>query len=611
MKKNKTFTIINLIAILFMVAVFLAVTVFYIVANNFNYNTRDVSVDFNDYWYNTATQSETSFPNEIHTDGVVEIINIIPNNVKNGDTIMFNSTFRSVKIFIDDVLLYDWGNSDQNAFGRKMTNDAVHFIQVTENQIGKEIKILLNTSNSDDYGIVRNVTIGSKTAIINHIFQKNIFDILAAVFLILLSLILVILHIKFNKKFDINYVKYLAALAFIFAFFSFFASQLLQFFVPNFSSSFIIKYALALIAPFFFLLYFLNVTKSKSIVGHVLLYSVVINFVVQFLLFAFNIFDFYGMMKYTRMFMIAVQIYTFVITFRIFRSDKSRYNLVYFAVTTITSILFIGDSLFLYLAQLYYTPAILIFTIVIYTSIMGALVLFKVFNEYQTNFKLKDELNKANNAILISQIRPHFLYNALNTIKALCTINPAVAETAIMDFATYLRANMGSIESKEPISFDQELQHIQSYLKIEKLRFGNRLTIVYDIKENNFLVPALSVEPLIENAVHHGIFKKKGNGTLTIRTYKDEYNFYVEVEDDGVGFDTKILANSERTGLKNTIHRLEVMINAAVKIKSELGKSTLVKITIPQKSTALNKTDNKNTKPAGLKFKIGKKENKK
>ncbi len=208
---------------------------------------------------------------------------------------------------------------------------------------------------------------------------------------------------------------------------------------------------------------------------------------------------------------------------------------------------------------------------------------------YQDNehvVKMQSEVTQANIRLLLSQIRPHFLYNTLNAVCALCRTDPALAEKAIVQFSKYLKSNMKAIEKTEPVRFEEELVHIKSYLWIEQLRLDSRLQVVWDLQERDFFIPLLSVEPLVENAIRHGISKQLEGGTLTIRTYKDYYNYYVQVIDDGVGFaDGEIsqyhYQQLQSTGIKNVASRLEIMMHGELRIESRKGIGTTATIVLP------------------------------
>ena len=185
-------------------------------------------------------------------------------------------------------------------------------------------------------------------------------------------------------------------------------------------------------------------------------------------------------------------------------------------------------------------------------------------------------------SLTLSQIAPHFIYNTLTTIKRLCVTDPLMAQETITNFSNYLRINLDSMEQKEAIPFNKELEHIKSYVFVEQRRFGDKVKVVYDIKHRNFKVPPLAVQVLVENAIKHGICKKEDGGTVFISTDIDSNNVYVTVVDDGVGFDAED-RNVYHIGIKSTIKRLNMMCNGTLTIKSVIGEGTRALITIPRK----------------------------
>lgn len=193
--------------------------------------------------------------------------------------------------------------------------------------------------------------------------------------------------------------------------------------------------------------------------------------------------------------------------------------------------------------------------------------------------------------VMLSQIQPHFLYNSLTAIAQLCEKNPKQAKKATIAFADYLRGNMDALNEKKPIPFEKELVHIENYMKLEQIRFGEELEAIYDIETVDFKVPVLSVQPIVENAVKHGI---KRHGTVVLHTQEDDDGFQIWVEDDGVGFDLeKVKAqqkNSERShiGIANVEKRLKEMSNATLTYFSRPGEGTKVIIKIPKDENSEN-----------------------
>lgn len=194
------------------------------------------------------------------------------------------------------------------------------------------------------------------------------------------------------------------------------------------------------------------------------------------------------------------------------------------------------------------------------------------------------ELAQSRIDIMLSQIQPHFLFNTLTTIRQLCEADPMAAKEAIRDFSHFLRANMNSLTNKTPIPFAQELNHAKHYLNLEQQRFKERLKVVYDIRTTDFSIPPLTLQPIAENAVRHGIIKRLQGGTVTISSFDIKYAYVVTVKDDGIGFDAAVPQNGvgSHVGLVNVKTRLCYMSGGSLKIESSPEDGTLVTITIPK-----------------------------
>lgn len=189
-------------------------------------------------------------------------------------------------------------------------------------------------------------------------------------------------------------------------------------------------------------------------------------------------------------------------------------------------------------------------------------------------------------AVMVSQIQPHFMYNSLNTIYHLCDKNPELAKEAINDFSEYLQYTQRSIQRITPVSFNEELQNVKNYLHLEKIRFGEDLNILYQIRVSNFFVPALSVQPIVENAVRHGICQKEDGGTLVILTQELPEAIEITVVDDGAGFDPSAPKTDHKphVGIQNTRQRIQAMCSGTLEIHSQIGKGTTVTIRLPKEN---------------------------
>lgn len=189
--------------------------------------------------------------------------------------------------------------------------------------------------------------------------------------------------------------------------------------------------------------------------------------------------------------------------------------------------------------------------------------------------------------IMLSQIQPHFLYNTLTAIRRLCDVDPQQAKEAIRAFALFLRSNMDSLKSKAPIPFEQELSHAQNYLALEQQRFQGRLRVVYALGPRDFSIPPLTLQPIVENAIRHGILRREEGGTVTIRTGETPNAWQVQVLDDGVGFHPPDPAEARsHIGIENVRGRLAALCGGTLDIHSAPDKGTAVTITIPKEGKA-------------------------
>lgn len=189
---------------------------------------------------------------------------------------------------------------------------------------------------------------------------------------------------------------------------------------------------------------------------------------------------------------------------------------------------------------------------------------------------------------LQAQIMPHFLYNSLNSLVGLSYTDPIRLRETIYHLTTYLRSKFTFVFHSEPITFERELELVQAYVAIENLRFGERLNIRYELEENlKCLIPPLTLQPIVENAVRHGIGPKPEGGTLLISAHNRNGITEIVVEDDGVGMSSVQLEMLERDqasgiGFRNVNRRLQMLYNLRLEISSVQGKGTRVKLTVPE-----------------------------
>lgn len=217
----------------------------------------------------------------------------------------------------------------------------------------------------------------------------------------------------------------------------------------------------------------------------------------------------------------------------------------------------------------------------------------KAMEDVEKTEKLMEQeklMSKLQTDVMLSQIQPHFLMNSLTAIARMCDKDPMVAKQATLFFAEYLRGNINALKSNNPVPFERELEHVQNYTYLEQLRFGNALNVEYDVDVDDFMIPALSVQPLVENAIKHGI---KNNGNILVKTRERDNYYEVSVIDDGVGMDYNDMELPEggsyekdkhtHIGIQNVRKRIEDMCGGTLEYRPGKTKGTEAIIKIPKK----------------------------
>ncbi|WP_343101482.1 LytS/YhcK type 5TM receptor domain-containing protein [Romboutsia sp. MSSM.1001216sp_RTP31141st1_G3_RTP31141_220114] len=187
--------------------------------------------------------------------------------------------------------------------------------------------------------------------------------------------------------------------------------------------------------------------------------------------------------------------------------------------------------------------------------------------------KMKEAKNKAEIKALQTQINPHFLFNALNTITSFIRIDPDKARKLIINLSTYMRYNLEVTDNL--IDINKELEQVKAYVEIEKARFGDKLNVIYDIDEDiKVKIPSLIIQPLVENAIIHGIRKNGGHGVVVIGVKKDKDRTKIWVENDGLTIDQEIInrvynnnMSENKIGLYNVHLRLKLIYGHGLDIK--------------------------------------------
>ena len=211
-----------------------------------------------------------------------------------------------------------------------------------------------------------------------------------------------------------------------------------------------------------------------------------------------------------------------------------------------------------------------------------AFSMFGIIQSDQIDQNLRQQREIANQRanIMVLQMRPHFIHNTMTSIYYLCGQDPKKAQQVTLDFNTYLRKNFTAIASEDPVPFSEELEHTRAYLAVEQAQFEDQLFVDFDTPHITFRVPPLTLQPIVENAVKHGMDPDSEPLHISIRTRKTDSCSEIIVENTGSDFTP--LDNSEpHLALQNIRQRLKMMCGGKLKVMPRDGGGTIVKIVIP------------------------------
>lgn len=227
--------------------------------------------------------------------------------------------------------------------------------------------------------------------------------------------------------------------------------------------------------------------------------------------------------------------------------------------------------------------------VLIYGAICGVIYAFQAYGKFRDETlkrsQLTEELTRAQLDLLKMQIDPHFLFNTLNTITAMIRTDPRAAELMITRLGDLLRLTLEK-DGKLEVRLSEEMEFIDRYLEIEQTRFYDRLTIEKSLDKQlmNALIPNMILQPIVENAVHHGITQRIGAGIIRISAEHKNNQLRIAISDDGKGFPTESVKNG--IGIANTRARLERMYGDKhhFEIRHPESGGAEVLISIPYKS---------------------------
>lgn len=258
---------------------------------------------------------------------------------------------------------------------------------------------------------------------------------------------------------------------------------------------------------------------------------------------------------------------------------------------SVISILLLGTKLhFTGELDTYMIMQIFVLCFMFFCSYILAKILIRFAEEnVEIIMKTNEEAMRNELAFLQMQIKPHFIYNTINTIVSFCYTDSEKAAKTLVDLSKYLRFVFDVDNKQMKVTLQKEIEVVKSYVEIEKARFGERINVDYDIEPEllSMEIPSFCIQPLVENAIKHGLCKKDSAGTIHISAKKTKGVIIISIRDTGIGIAAEKLdrlrnidSSGEGVGFYNVIRRIKGWRGAQFDIQSYEGEGTVVTIEV-------------------------------
>jgi len=547
---------------------------------------------FNSGWdINTSLNDDESLDNlpvkyAISQNDLLTITNTLPSDLSNITVLSTHSSFQKITVFINDKKIYEYGNSG-NSIVTKYPPSSFLYIPLNEKYSSQKISVLITSGSAVYSGLINEFIIGNENECRLYNANQFRFRIVILVSFIIFGTILVIVSfIIRHRNLKLNHYTYFGIFIILIATWMLSSLGLISPFFRNPYTVMYISYFSIMFIPFPFILYLRyqmnNPIYIKVLDSIALIFA--LNYIGSFILAwagIIHLFDF----LYLTVILIGFGLMASIVIVLFSITNDSRFDMIPDLLFLLTLIITFIIEIFLYLNFTYtYTISLEILLIGLTIYIYGICIIDLIFvgNELEASYELKEQFVQNKLTLMYSQIQPHFIYNTLDAIRVLIKRDPDKAYDMIYDFSKHLRSNINAMSDNELILFSDEMKNILAYTNIEQIRFP-KIEIIFDIQVEDFYVPTLTIQPLVENAIRHGVSKKFSNCKVTIKTVEEFDCFRVKIFDTGVGFDVISTSyNKGSIGLKNIKYRLLNLTNAFLDIQSIIGEGTRVSVTFPK-----------------------------
>ncbi len=557
-----------------------------------NKELEHTDLSFNDGWvrvFENGEKQDFQIPYEgnIYPNEVIVITKVLPEWFNGEQYFHFVSYSQFVEIRIDDTVVFSDMDNSNVPFGKTPPPGGC-YLRISGENAGKTITFTVTSPYGKKGGSVGPFHAGSALKMVHTRLENNAGQILLDIMIFIIGCYFIYYahHIRLYKA-DLHKSSLsLGVFAVIFSFYLRFGVSRFPFiYADGFFGSITAVIALSL-CPMPFLMFYRVRARGKFIICYdALFWFSAFNLILLMALQITGIADFLD----SYVISIAIVAATIVLVFINHAVAFLRQEMYGSALENIgIVVMMVAFGIEFYVYSVIGWSRMGIFSRIGFIAFLFC-ALFTIVRDYKQRESVRIEnekrLRDLRVDVMISQIRPHFIYNTLASISYLCEHDPALARHTVDDFADFLRGILDSLGEQKIIPIEKELMHLKRYLSIEQTRFGDILKIKYDIRATGFRVPALTIQPLVENAVRYGVTKRDEGGTVEIKTEETKDDYIITITDDGIGFDTAAPRGSSggsNNGIKNVRSRVSAMCGGDLIITSVPGVGTIVRINIPK-----------------------------
>lgn len=522
----------------------------------------------------------------------VALVNTVPEAEYREFTLLFRSHQQEVRVELDGKPIYAYGELDGRMFV-KTAPGHWNMVELPRDAGGKELKVTLTSAYKGLSGRTEGFWIGDRAQCLGHITAAvNPGMILSIVILFLGLFYLLAYFLMMGRRFNAGALLYWSLFTLLAGVWALGEARVDQLFFADSYIMWMATYTALFLLPFpiYGYIYISTADRELKRVARPLIAVNIGAVIICFLLQFFGWYDLWETRGVAQG-LIVVCIILFLwsgLTAAVDMSARAQkvraVVIIVLATVTFTLAVSLYDQLTMPVGNA------LRLAVIIIALLWGVLSVRRITLEAGATRELRAELKNQQLLIMAGQIRPHFIYNTLSAIHGQIAAAPELAEEMVYSFSKYLRANIDALTVNELAPFSRELEHIRTYARIEELRFIGRVKVEYDIGPDEFELPPLTVQPLVENAIKHGLCRQRAGGTVWVSTREEPRHWVVRVEDDGVGVDPAALRRSgeSSSGIRNIRFRLAEMTGGTVEITERAGGGTVATVRIPRDKMANN-----------------------